>query len=58
MQQITAQEQGEGDNMTDEIWSCWEKEHHYTYWNPIIITVFIVVQGLLLLGASIFLVEL
>ena len=44
MQQITAQEQGEAQNMLGVLSGCWNKVNHYTDWNGWIIFGFFLVQ--------------
>lgn len=48
MQQITAQEQGEADEMLDNLRGCWVKQNYYTSWNFLIITGFLILQILMI----------
>lgn len=50
IQQITQQEQAEANDMLMVFDNCWTKAHYYTYWNPILITVFILIELILVLG--------
>lgn len=46
IQQITAQEQGEAQNMLSVLHGCWEKVHYYWLWNGFL--VFLWVAGIIL----------
>lgn len=51
IQQITEQEQGGADEMTEVLSQCWLKKNHYTHYNDIIVIFFVVLQiGLVLVG--------
>jgi hypothetical protein len=42
--QITEQEQGQAQDMNDNLSSCWEKVNYYTLWNKFIWITFLLVQ--------------
>lgn len=44
MQQITAQEQGEANQLTKNLRGCWEKENYYTAWNILFVIGFLLLQ--------------
>lgn len=48
IQQITAQEQGEGKSMLDVLYKCWQRQNYYTIWNPLISGIFLLIQGVLI----------
>lgn len=49
MQQITAQEQGEAQELLDVLYSCWQKDNYYTLWNWMIFVSFLIIQILTIL---------
>lgn len=42
--QITLQDQGKEYEFVKNIYCCWEKKYHYTYWNNIIVYSFLTIQ--------------
>lgn len=46
LQQITAQEQGEAQAMLGHMESCWLKQNYYTLWNWMVVTFFVLLEGI------------
>lgn len=55
IQQITAQEQGQADDMLNVFWQCWQQKNYYYIWNPITSLVWFIGSILLVVGGGIIL---
>ncbi len=56
IQQITDQEQGQGDEMIGVFKGCWLKAHHYTYWHGLFVLIAVIIEALILI-VGIFLLD-
>lgn len=57
IQQITQQEQAEAKDMLCVFENCWQKEHYYSYWNPIIGSLLLITEVIVFFIGLFFIVE-
>jgi len=54
LHQITEQEQGQAQGLTETLKNCWYKQHHYTLWNGLLFWLFLAIEVILICLGLIF----